>query len=190
MVTIGWLSTRTVSVRPLIFPEIPSSAAWYRGQFEKTSGGPNTIARNSFFSQRTVTTTYCCHSTLSEFHYNDQQMAVNAALARLDPLQFEYINQSIKTRDAQASLRHRDRCLRCDGRPSTSVICNAEQWWHGLARPLVDVVLTRFTRSTSATPSVHEAMLYDLRRRIMETDMTEPWYVTCDAWRLTAEAPT
>ena len=34
------------------------------------------------------------------------------------------INQSIKTRDAQASLGYPDRYLRCDGRPSTPVLCN------------------------------------------------------------------
>ena len=37
------------------------------------------------------------------------------------------IHQSIKTRDAQASLGYPDRCLRCDGCPSTPVLCNAEQ---------------------------------------------------------------
>ena len=36
-------------------------------------------------------------------------------------------NQSIKTRDAQPSLGHPDKRLRCDVRPSTPVICNAEQ---------------------------------------------------------------
>ena len=34
------------------------------------------------------------------------------------------INQSIKTRDAQASLGYPDRCLHCDGSPSTPVLCN------------------------------------------------------------------
>ena len=55
-----------------------------------------------------------------------------------------------------------NRCLRCDGRPSTPVLCNAEQWWHRLARLLLDVVLPRLTRSTYATPSVHGALQYDL----------------------------
>ena len=36
------------------------------------------------------------------------------------------LNQSIKTRDAQASLGYSDRCLHRDGRPSTPVLCNAE----------------------------------------------------------------
>ena len=39
----------------------------------------------------------------------------------------QLINQSIKARDALASLGYPDRCLRCDGRPSTPVLCNAEQ---------------------------------------------------------------
>ena len=42
----------------------------------------------------------------------------------------QIINQSIKsikTCDAQASLVYPDRCLRCDGRPSTPVFGNAEQ---------------------------------------------------------------
>ena len=50
-----------------------------------------------------------------------------------------------------------DRCLHCDGCSSTPVFCNAEQWWHRLARPFIDVVLPWFTRSTSVTPSVHGA---------------------------------
>ena len=29
--------------------------------------------------------------------------------------------------------------LCCDGHPSTPVLCNAEPWWHRLARPLLDV---------------------------------------------------
>ena len=54
----------------------------------------------------------------------------------------------------------------------------AEQWWHRLARPLLDVVLPWLTRSTSATPSVHEAQKYDFRQCIiMATDMAEPWSV-------------
>ena len=36
-------------------------------------------------------------------------------------------SQSVKTRDAQASLGYPDRCLCCDGRPTTLVLCNAEQ---------------------------------------------------------------
>ena len=37
------------------------------------------------------------------------------------------INQSVKTRDAQARWgTPTDRCLRCDGRPTTPVLCNAE----------------------------------------------------------------
>ena len=44
------------------------------------------------------------------------------------------------------------------GRSSTPVLCNAGQWWHRLARLLLDVVFARFMRSTSATPSVHGAL--------------------------------
>ena len=36
-------------------------------------------------------------------------------------------NQSMKARDAQSSSGYPDRCLRCDGRPSTPALCNAEQ---------------------------------------------------------------
>ena len=37
-------------------------------------------------------------------------------------------NQSIiKTHDAQASFGYPSRCLRCDGRPSMPVLCNARQ---------------------------------------------------------------
>ena len=57
-------------------------------------------------------------------------------------------NQSIKTRDAQGVVGGTpDRCLRCDGRPSTPVLCNAEQWWHRLARPFLDVVFFRTVAS-------------------------------------------
>ena len=35
--------------------------------------------------------------------------------------------QSIKTCDAQPLLEYLDGCLGCDGRPSTSPLCNAEQ---------------------------------------------------------------
>ena len=35
------------------------------------------------------------------------------------------VNQSIKTRDAQASLGYPDRCLRCDCHPSTPVLSSA-----------------------------------------------------------------
>ena len=41
-----------------------------------------------------------------------------------------------------------DRCLRCDGHPSMPVVCNAEQWWHRLAHPFLDVVFPWFMWST------------------------------------------
>ena len=48
-----------------------------------------------------------------------------------------------------------DRCLHPDSHPSTPVLCNAE---HDDIDWPVHVVLPRLTRSTSATPSVHEAL--------------------------------
>ena len=65
------------------------------------------------------------------------------------------INQSKPVTPRRRCMGYPDRCLRSDGSPSTPVLCNAEQWWHRLARPLLDVVLPRFKQSTSATPSVH-----------------------------------
>ena len=59
-------------------------------------------------------------------------------------------NQSIKTRDAQASL----------GYPTDA---SAMTVAHRMARPFLDVVLPQLTRSTYATLSVHGALHYDLR---------------------------
>ena len=41
-----------------------------------------------------------------------------------------------------------------------------------LARPFLDVVLPGLTRSTPGLSSVEEALQYDLRQRIMATDLT------------------
>ena len=89
------------------------------------------------------------------------------------------INQSIKTRDA-------DRCLHCDGRPSTPVLCSAEQWWRGLARPFCcpctnyAVFLCDAFHPRSPVVWSSAAYIGDRHGRTM---------MNCDAWRLTAEAP-
>ena len=42
------------------------------------------------------------------------------------------------------------------------------------ARPFLDVVLPRFTRSTSSATRPQSPVLYDLRQRIMATAVAEP----------------
>ena len=46
-----------------------------------------------------------------------------------------HINRTNISRDGQASLGYSDSCLRCDGRPPTSVVCDAQQWRQWLACP-------------------------------------------------------
>ena len=108
--------------------------------------------------------------------------------AFLSKLKFE-CHISINTRNAQASLRHSDRCLHYDDCSSTSVICDVQQWWHRLACPSLDVVLPWFRRSSSVMTTIHCSLLYDFWQRIMATDMAEPlWRLTVDSkssWRPT-----
>ena len=48
-----------------------------------------------------------------------------------------------------------DRCLHCNGRPSTSVICDAQRRQQWLACPFLDVVFPWFTRSYSPTTAIY-----------------------------------
>ena len=137
------------------------------------------ISSLNFYTLHKWLVSYCCHGQLAhasrctvmhkrfrnkcwQKHYRRQSLWDQWHRVSHCPtnwLAFLLFNKSIKTRDAQASLGYPDRYLRCDGRPSTPVLRNAEQWWHQLARPLLHVVLPRFTRSTSTTHSVHGALL-------------------------------
>ena len=62
-----------------------------------------------------------------------------------------YRLKTTNSRDAHASLRYFDGCLRCDGCPSTSVVHNTHQWRHRLACPFFNVDLSRFQFSFAAT---------------------------------------
>ena len=80
------------------------------------------------------------------------------------------INQSIKTRDAKASLGYPDRCLdpltAAHRRLSSATRSNDDINWPVNSLMLSFHDLIDFARSTSATPSVHGALQY-LHQRIM-----------------------
>ena len=48
-----------------------------------------------------------------------------------------------------------DRCFRCNGLPSTSVVCDAQQRRQWLANPVLDIVRSWFTRPSSATTAIY-----------------------------------
>ena len=77
-----------------------------------------------------------------------------------------------------------DRRLRCNGRPSTSDVCDSQQRGQWLACPFLDVVFPWFARSSSAPNYCILFTVDDFWHRIVTTDMAEPWqHATLDGWQ-------
>ena len=85
--------------------------------------------------------------------FRQKQLQATKKVTTINITLLNEVKQSIRTRDAQASL-------------STPALCNAEQWWHQLARAFLDVDLPRLTRSEKCKLCVRH---YD------------GWYVACAA---------